>query len=69
MTYILQTDCRYTHFLDFLQDPSVGSGFSFLDPDSIDMKKFPRIAKVPWTYASLYPGDCIFIPSGLCSYM
>lgn len=45
------------------KDPSVGSGFSFLDPDSIDMLKFPRIAKVPWTWAKLYPGDCIFIPS------
>lgn len=41
----------------------VGSGFSFLDPDSIDMNKFPKIKDVPWTYATLYPGDCIYIPS------
>lgn len=45
------------------KDPDVGSGFSFLDPDSIDMKKFKNIEKVPWTYATLYPGDCIYIPS------
>lgn len=45
------------------KDPGVGSGFSFLDPDSIDMHKFKKIYNVPWTYASLYPGDCIFIPS------
>lgn len=45
------------------KDPGVGSGFSFLDPDTIDMEKFPRIAKVPWTWTTLYPGDCIYIPS------
>jgi len=45
------------------KDPGVGSGFSFLDPDTIDMNKFPKISKVPWTYATLYPGDCIYIPS------
>ena len=40
-----------------------GSGFSALDPDSVDLVKYPDIAKVQWTYATLYPGDCIYIPS------
>ena len=44
-----------------------GSGFSSLDPDSVDLMKYPEIAKVQWTYASLYPGDCIYIPSGISS--
>ena len=43
--------------------PSAGSGFSFLDPDRIDMYKFKRIAEVPWSWATVYPGDCIFIPA------
>lgn len=40
-----------------------GSSYSSLDPDSVDLLLFPDVAKVQWTYATLYPGDCIYIPS------
>lgn len=47
----------------FLQKAHSGSGFSNLDPDAIDLVKYPDIAKIRWTYTTLYPGDCLYIPS------
>lgn len=41
-----------------------GSGYSFLDPDSIDLLAYPDMANVQWTYTTLYPADCIYIPAG-----
>lgn len=40
-----------------------GSSFSGIDPNSVDLVEFPHVAKVPWTYATLRPGDCIYIPA------
>eukprot|EP00057_Strongylocentrotus_purpuratus_P016508 XP_011670982.1 PREDICTED: lysine-specific demethylase 8 [Strongylocentrotus purpuratus] len=42
----------------------VGSGFSSLDVDMINMFQHPDVAKVQWTWATLNPGDCIYIPAG-----
>ncbi|XP_078576957.1 lysine-specific demethylase 8-like [Branchiostoma floridae x Branchiostoma japonicum] len=41
-----------------------GSSFSHLDMDRIDLLAYPQVSDVPWTWATLLPGDCIFIPSG-----
>ena len=30
----------------------------------INMFQHPDVAKVQWTWASLNPGDCIYIPAG-----
>ena len=35
-----------------------------MDPDIIDLNKYPDFAKVEWTYTTIKTGDCIFIPSG-----
>eukprot|EP00794_Sanderia_malayensis_P012073 gene12073-13317_t len=42
---------------------TAGSGFSPLSPDRIDLKKYPNYAKVPWYHATIYPGDCVYIPA------
>ena len=47
-----------------LQSRLSGSGYSFLDPDSIDLLAYPDMANVQWTYTTLYPADCIYIPAG-----
>ena len=47
------------------QPATAGSGFSPLSPDIIDMNKYPDYAKVPWHYATIYPGDCVYIPAGM----
>ena len=43
-----------------------------MNPDKVDVVKFPGVFDVPWTHATLNPGDCIFIPGGtvhcLCLY-
>ncbi|XP_035690970.1 bifunctional peptidase and arginyl-hydroxylase JMJD5-like [Branchiostoma floridae] len=41
-----------------------GSGYSTMNMDMINIFTNPHIAKIPWTWATLRPGDCIFIPSG-----
>lgn len=51
-------------FLNHHQPPQFGSGYSTANPDVVDLNRFPDISKVEWTYSTLGPGDCIYIPSG-----
>ena len=46
------------------QNQHSGSGFSEIDPNRINLFEHPNVANVPWTYATLLPGDCIYIPAG-----
>ena len=39
-------------------------GYAVLNPDSVDLEKFPKFADVPWTYGNVTAGDCIFLPRG-----
>ena len=34
----------------------------------VDLNLYPDVPKVEWTYSTLEPGDCIFIPSGKLMY-
>ena len=54
----------FTFGFFFFQKEYSGSSFSGIDPNNVDLVKFPHVAKVPWTYATLSPGDCIYIPAG-----
>ena len=47
-----------------MQNEYSGSGFSEIDPNNINLMEYPNVANVPWTYATLTPGDCIYIPAG-----
>ena len=51
-------------FAFVFQPPQFGSGFSSINPDVVDLNLYPGVSKVEWTYSTLEPGDCIFIPSG-----
>ena len=51
-------------YLNNLQNEYSGSGFSEIDPNKINLLEHPNVANVPWTYAKLTPGDCIYIPAG-----
>ncbi|KAL5014577.1 hypothetical protein ScPMuIL_008847 [Solemya velum] len=44
--------------------PNAGAGESDLDMDMINVFKYKAISTTPWTYTTLRPGDCVFIPSG-----
>jgi len=56
---------RYQQTVYFLlQTKDSGSSFSKIDPNQIDLLEYPTVAKVPWTHATLRPGDCIYIPAG-----
>ncbi|XP_066304335.1 bifunctional peptidase and (3S)-lysyl hydroxylase Jmjd7-like [Branchiostoma lanceolatum] len=41
-----------------------GSSWSHLDMNRIDLLAHPQVSEVPWTWATLLAGDCIFIPAG-----
>jgi len=35
-----------------------------MDPNIVNVFRFKNVPKVPWRWASLYAGDCIFVPAG-----
>ncbi|PIK59175.1 hypothetical protein BSL78_03921 [Apostichopus japonicus] len=39
-------------------------GFSLLNPDSVNLERFPSFQQVPWWYANMSAGDCLFLPYG-----
>ncbi|XP_078684771.1 lysine-specific demethylase 8-like [Branchiostoma floridae x Branchiostoma belcheri] len=61
----IMIDSKYEDLLEMAHKKQFsGSSFSHLDMDSIDLLRNPRVSEVPWTWATLLPGDCIFIPAG-----
>nr|XP_054760226.1 lysine-specific demethylase 8-like [Lytechinus pictus]XP_054760227.1 lysine-specific demethylase 8-like [Lytechinus pictus] len=56
---------KFAKYLEMAEKPNfVGSGYSKLDVDMINMFQYPDVAKVQWTWATLNPGDCLYIPAG-----
>lgn len=46
------------------EDVEAYGGFSLLNPDSVDLEKYPQFKGVPWWYANMTAGDCLFLPYG-----
>lgn len=66
-------DRQYTHLVPLAAEPSGAFGaFALVDVEKVNLKKFPDFAKVPWRYANLTAGDCLFLPYSylhqVCSY-
>uniref|UniRef100_A0A0B7A0M6 JmjC domain-containing protein n=1 Tax=Arion vulgaris TaxID=1028688 RepID=A0A0B7A0M6_9EUPU len=40
------------------------SGYSDMDTDRVNAFEFKNILRVPWTWSTLKPGDCLFVPAG-----
>ena len=39
-------------------------GYSLINTEKVDLKKFPKIAKIPrWLYTHVKAGDCLLLPS------
>lgn len=38
-------------------------GYSSLDVEKVDMKKYPTVSKLPWFNVTMNPGDCLYIPA------
>ncbi|XP_041365858.1 uncharacterized protein LOC121380894 isoform X2 [Gigantopelta aegis] len=61
MKEVLLINKTYSHLVEahgFDQDGM----YSRVDVDSVNMKQFPRLQKVPWYQARLQAGDCLYIP-------
>ena len=43
-----------------IDDPD--GGYSKVDTDAVDLKKYPGFSDAPWWEAKLEAGDCIYIP-------
>ena len=37
-------------------------GYSLVNPDEVNYITFPNFEKVPWTYATVHAGDCLYLP-------
>ena len=37
-------------------------GFSLVNPDEVNYITFPNFEKIPWTYATVHAGDCLYLP-------
>ena len=48
----------------FPQYPNSGAGSSPIDMDMINVFKDKKITQTPWIWATLYQGDCLFVPAG-----
>ncbi|XP_077985372.1 uncharacterized protein LOC144440018 [Glandiceps talaboti] len=59
----IMIDPYYNIYLDLYKPEGAGSAFTSINVDSIDMLKFPAIDNVQWTWTTLLPGDCIYIPA------
>ena len=46
-----------------LQHPHPGAGYSQIDMDMVNMFKYRQVAEIPWKWATLKPGDCIYVPA------
>lgn len=44
--------------------PNSGEGHSLMDMDMINAYKYPKIGQTPWTWSTLWQGDCLFVPAG-----
>lgn len=60
----MMIDPDFAPILNLTKPPEFGSGFSSINPDVVDLNLYPDVSKVEWTYSTLKPGDCIFIPAG-----
>ena len=41
-----------------------GGGYSQVDVEAVDKKRFPSLYSAPWHKATLMKGDCLLVPYG-----
>lgn len=42
-------------------DREIG-GFSRINPEKVNLIKYPKVAEVPWSFVTVQAGDCLFLP-------
>ena len=40
-------------------------GFSRVNPEKVDLLKYPKVAEVPWSFTTIFAGDCLFLPGSM----
>ncbi|XP_072049796.1 bifunctional peptidase and (3S)-lysyl hydroxylase Jmjd7-like [Amphiura filiformis] len=55
----------FAKYLEVVEEnPWTGTGHSTIDVDMINMYQYPDVEKAQWTWTTLNPGDCIYVPAG-----
>ena len=57
-------DPKYEHKIPIAQGDKGYGGFAILDVNSVNLIKYSEFQHVPWQYANLTAGDCLFLPYG-----
>lgn len=58
---IILYDSKYTRLLE-ADNVTVAAGVSQIDPERLDLVRYPIMAELPYFVASLKPGDMLYIP-------
>ncbi|CAK8691779.1 unnamed protein product [Clavelina lepadiformis] len=61
---VIMVDSKYKGRLEMEEDKAEGTGYSNIDMEMVNMYEHPQVGKTSWKWTTLWPGDCIFIPSG-----
>lgn len=40
-------------------------GYSRVNPEKVDLLKYPKVATVPWKFTTLNGGDCLYLPGSM----
>ena len=40
-------------------------GYSRVNPEKVDLLKYPKVATVPWKFTKLHGGDCLYLPGSM----
>ena len=57
-------DSKYSDKMYLRNSVDDFSGASVIEPNSVDLKLYPRIAEIPFRQGNITPGDCILVPPG-----
>ncbi|XP_064652231.1 uncharacterized protein LOC135502945 isoform X2 [Lineus longissimus] len=50
-------------------DDFTGSSHSAMNTEMVNMYKYEKAAIAPWEWATLRPGDCVFVPAGMLHHV
>jgi hypothetical protein len=56
--------CGPLNLFIIFQDDFTGSSHSAMDTEMVNMYKYEKAGTMPWEWATIRPGDCVFVPAG-----
>ena len=60
--FLIAIQSNFQKHGEFIDIDVPNGGYSNVDPQAVDLKKYPGLANAPWWEAKMEAGDCLFIP-------